>query len=135
MSSRPYLQPVLATRVRDEDIPHFIIPYHLYPIEMSLVIKTRETAAALGPAINSAVSASHTGRAAFEIRPIGDYVTDSTGDTRFTMFVLAIFAGASAMTGAIRQLLYDVRPFDGVTLAGVIALVVFVSVAAAGVPA
>jgi putative ABC transport system permease protein len=187
--------PVRATRVRDEDIPHFIIPYHLYPIEMSLVIKTRETAAALGPAINSAVSASHTGRAAFEIRPMGDYVTDSTGDTRFTMFVLAIFAGASvllasvglygtlaylvaqrtrefgirlalgssvsaiiamvvregavlaaagavlglagasAMTGAIRQLLYDVRPFDGVTLAGVIALVVFVSVAAAGVPA
>ncbi len=187
--------PVRATRVRDEDIPHFIVPYHLYPIEMSLVIKTRENAAALGPAIKNAVSASHTGRAAFEIRPMDDYVADSTGDTRFICSILAIFAGASlllasvglhgtlaylvaqrtrefgirlalgsgvsaiiamviresavlaaagavlglagasAATGAIRQLLYDVRPFDGVTLAGVSALVVFVSVAAAGVPA
>jgi ABC-type antimicrobial peptide transport system permease subunit len=44
-------------------------------------------------------------------------------------------AGTSAMTSAIQQLLYDVRPFDGVTLAGVIALVALVSVAAAGVPA
>jgi ABC-type antimicrobial peptide transport system permease subunit len=162
---------------------------------MSLVIRTKETAASLGPAIRHAVDASHTGRAAFEIRPMSDYVADSIGDTRFTMFVLAVFAaasvslasvglygtlayliaqrtrefgirlalgstvsaiiamvvregallaaagsvlglaGASVITGAIRQLLYNVRPFDGMTLAGVAALVALVSVAAAGVPA
>jgi len=187
--------PVRATRVRDENIPHFLIPYHLYPVEMSLVVKTRETAASLGPAIRSAVDASHTGRAAFDIRPMSGYVTDSIGDTRFTMWVLAAFAvtsvllaavglygtlayliaqrtpefgirlalgstvraiiamvvregavlaaagavlglaGASAVTGAIRQLLYNVNPFDGVTLTGVVALVALVSLAAAGVPA
>jgi hypothetical protein len=43
--------PVRATRVRDENIPHFVIPYPLYPIEMTLVVKTRETAASLGPAL------------------------------------------------------------------------------------
>jgi putative ABC transport system permease protein len=189
------IAPVRATGVRDEDIPHFVIPYHLFPIEMSLVVKTRETAASLGAAIRSAVDASHTGRAAFDIRPMSEYVTDSIGDTRFTMWVLAAFAvasallaavglygtlaylitqrtrefgirlalgftaraivamvmregvalaaagaalglaGAAAITGAIRQLLYNVSPFDGMTLLGVVALVALVAVAAAGVPA
>jgi ABC-type antimicrobial peptide transport system permease subunit len=44
-------------------------------------------------------------------------------------------AGAAAVTGAIRQLLYNVSPFDGATLFGVVALVALVAVAAAGVPA
>jgi ABC-type antimicrobial peptide transport system permease subunit len=46
-----------------------------------------------------------------------------------------VLAGASAVTGAIRQLLYNVSPFDGVTLLGVVVLVGLVAVAAAGVPA
>jgi predicted permease len=187
--------PVRATRVRDENIPHFLIPFHVYPIEMSLVVKTRETAVSLGPAIRRVADAVHTGRAPFDIRAMNDYVTDSIGDTRFTMFVLITFAlasvllasvglygtlayliaqrkrefgirlalgstvrniiamvlregalltaagaalglaGASAMTGAIRQLLYNVRPYDGVTLLAVVALVALVSMAAAGIPA
>ena len=44
-------------------------------------------------------------------------------------------AGVAAVTGAIRQLLYGVRPLDEVTLAGVVALVAVVAVCAAGVPA
>src|SRR6266702_8757389 len=40
-----------VTRVRDEDVPHVFIPYHIYPTEMSLAIKTRQTAASPGPAI------------------------------------------------------------------------------------
>lgn len=44
-------------------------------------------------------------------------------------------AGAAAVTGAIRQLLYNVSPFDGVTLFEVVTLVALVAVAAAGVPA
>jgi predicted permease len=187
--------PVRATRVRDEEMPHFVIPYHLFPIEMSLVIKSRQTAAALGPAIQAAVAASHTTRAAFDIRPMNDYVADSIGDTRFTMWVLAVFAaasvvlaaiglygtlayliaqrtrefgirlalgstiraiiamvmregallsaagtalglaGAAAIARAIRQLLFEVSPFDGVTLLGVVGLLALVSLAAAGIPA
>jgi predicted permease len=186
---------VRATSVRDENIAHFVVPYHVYPIDMTLVAKTRQTAAALAPAIQSAVAAAHTTRAAFDIRPMSDYVTDSIGDARFTMWVLAVFAaasvllaavglygtlayliaqrtrefgirlalgstvraivvmvmregvllaaaggalglaGAAAVTGAIRQLLYNVTPFDGATLFGVVALVALVAVAAAGVPA
>jgi len=53
-----------------------------------------------------------------------------------TAFGAAIgLAGSSAMTSAIRQLLYNVRPFDGITLLVVIALVGLVSVVASGVPA
>jgi predicted permease len=186
---------VRATRVRDENIPHFMIPYHIYPVEMSLVVRTGETAERIAPRIKSAVQAAHGGRAAFDIRPMSGYVSDSIGDTRFIMFVLAAFAGASvllaavglygtlayltaqrtrefgirmalgssekaivaivlresvllaaagaavgligvaAATGAIRQLLYGVRPLDGVTLAGIIALVGIVALGAASVPA
>jgi ABC-type antimicrobial peptide transport system permease subunit len=43
-------------------------------------------------------------------------------------------AGAFAMTGAIRQLLYNVRPFDGMTLVGVVGLVALVSIATAVIP-
>jgi ABC-type lipoprotein release transport system permease subunit len=39
------------------------------------------------------------------------------------------------MTQAIRQLLYNVSPFDEVTLLGVIVLVAVIAVASAGVPA
>jgi predicted lysophospholipase L1 biosynthesis ABC-type transport system permease subunit len=186
---------IRATRVRDENMPHFVIPFHLYPIEMSLMVKTRQSAASMAPAIQRAVDAAHTGRAAFDIRSMSNYVDDSIGDTRFTMLVLAVFAissvllaavglygtlaylvaqrtrefgirlalgstmrgivgmvvregallaaagagvglaGSWAMTQAIRQLLYNVSPFDGVTLLGVIVLVAVIAVASAGVPA
>ena len=43
--------------------------------------------------------------------------------------------GVTAVTGAIQNLLYGVRPLDGVTLLGVVVLLVGVAVAAAGVPA
>jgi putative ABC transport system permease protein len=186
---------VRVTQVRDENIPHFMIPYHLYPIEMSLIVKTRETAERMVPLIKFAVDAAHGGRTAFEIRPMSGYVSDSIGDTRFIMFVLAAFAGASvllaavglygtlayltaqrtrefgirlalgssvraivaiviqesvllvavgaavgligvaAATGAIRELLYGVRPLDAVTLVGVVGLVVIVALGAASGPA
>ncbi len=43
--------------------------------------------------------------------------------------------GVAAFTGAIRKLLYGVRPLDGVTLAGVVGLVAIIALGAAGVPA
>jgi len=43
--------------------------------------------------------------------------------------------GVAAATRAIRELLYGVRPLDGVTLAAVIGLVGIVALGAAGLPA
>jgi predicted permease len=186
---------VRTTKVRDENIPHFMIPYHIYPIELSLVVRTRETAGKMAPRIKLAVDAAHSGRAAFNIRPMSDYVSDSIGDAQFIVSVLAAFSGASvllaavglygtlayltaqrtrefgirlalgssvksivaivvresvllaaagaalgfigvaAVTRAIRELLYGVRPLDGATLLGVVGLVGIVALAAASVPA
>jgi putative ABC transport system permease protein len=186
---------VRTTRVRDETIPHFVMPYGDYPVGMSLVIRTYQTAERLAPGIRRAVDAAHGGWPAFDIRPMSAYVADSIGDTRFIMFVLAAFAAASvllaagglygtlaylttqrarefgirlalgssasaivaivmregfllavagaamglvgvaAVTGAIRELLYGVRPLDGVTLVGVVGLVGIVALGAASVPA
>jgi ABC-type antimicrobial peptide transport system permease subunit len=186
---------VRVRSVRDENNPHFMMPYGAYPTEMSLVVKTRETAERMAPRIKAAVDAAHGGRAAFDIRPMSDYVSDSIGDTRFILLMLAGFAGASvvlvtaglygtlayltvqrtrefgirlalgcsrealvaiviresvllaaagatlgligagAVTGAIRGLLYGVRPLDGVTLLGVIVFVGIVALGAASVPA
>ncbi len=92
---------VRATRVRDDNAPHFMMPYGDYPVEMSLVIKTRLAASQIAPGIKLAVDAAHGGRAAFDIRPMSDYVTDSIGDTRFILFVLAAFAGASVLLAAV----------------------------------
>jgi predicted permease len=186
---------VRVTRVRDDDIPHFMLPMIFFPDEMSLVVKTDQAAPRMAPGIKLAVDAAQGGRAAFDVRPMSDYVSDSIGDTRFILLVLAAFAVASvllaavglygtlayltaqrtrefgirlalgssvtdivaiviregvllavagaavgsvavaALTGAIRGLLYGVRPLDGLTLVGVVALVGIVALAAAGVPA
>lgn len=93
--------PVRVTRVRDENIPHFIVPFPVYPAEMSLEIKTRQTAEKIAPGIQLAVNAAHSGRAAFDIRPMNDYVSDSIGDTRFLLFVLAAFAAAAVLLAAV----------------------------------
>jgi predicted permease len=187
--------PVRAMRVRDAEIPNFLVPYHVFPHELSLVIKTRQSAASLAPAIRRAALEANTGRAVFDIRQMTDYVDDSIGDTRFLLVVLATFAcasvllasvglygtlaylisqrsrefgirmalgsgiaaivgmvvregalltasgavlgmaGALAVAGAIRQFLYNVAPFDRVTLAGVIGLLAVVALCAAAAPA
>ena len=68
---------------------------------MSLVIKTRNTAERIAPRIKTEVDAAHIGRAPLEIRPMSGYVSDSIGDTRFIMFVLAAFAGASVLLAVV----------------------------------
>jgi hypothetical protein len=93
--------PMRVTRFRHEGIPHFIIPLLFYPNEMSLVIKTSEPAERMAPGINRAVEAAHGSRAAFDIRPMSSYVSDSIGDTRFIMVVLATFAGTSVLLAAV----------------------------------
>jgi hypothetical protein len=186
---------VRVTRVRDESIPHFMLPYGSYPTSMSLVVKSDEPVERIAPLIQSAVGTGYGGRTAFEMRPMTDYVSDSVGDTRFILFVLAAFAassvllsavglygtlayltaqrtrefgirlalgssvralitiviresvllvasgaaigliGVTAVSRAISELLYGVRPLDGRTLAGVTVLLAIIALAAAGVPA
>ena len=94
---------VRATRVRDDNIPHFMIPFSAspVPVEMSLVVKTRESAERMAAPIKAAVDASHGGRAAFDVRAMDSYVSDSIGDTRFILFVLAAFAGVSVLLAAV----------------------------------
>ena len=94
--------PVRVTRVRDDSIPPFMMPYDgSYAREMSLVVKTHETTENMAPRIAAALDAAHAGRAAFDIRPMSGYVADSIGDTRFVLFVLAAFAGASVLLAAV----------------------------------
>ncbi|MDE3195339.1 MAG: ABC transporter permease, partial [Acidobacteriota bacterium] len=92
---------VRATSVRVADAPHFMMPYNLYPIDMSLVVKTRESAERIAPEIRRAVAAAHGGRAAFDIRPMSTYVADSIGGARFVLFVLAAFACTSLLLAAV----------------------------------
>jgi hypothetical protein len=86
-----------------------MIPFSAYPVELSVVVKTQASAERMAAPIKAAVDASHGGRAAFNIRAMDSYVSDSTGDTRFILFVLAAFAVASvllAMVGLYGTLAY-----------------------------
>ena len=183
------------TRVRDENTPHFILPFGPYPAGMSLVVRARNSAAALMPAIQTAVRSVRGGQATVDVHLMSDYVSDSIGDTRFMMVVLLVFSGTSVLLTAIglygtltyltmqrtrefgirlaigssiraivaivvresalltlagtaigllaaleiaetiRGMLYAVRPLDGVTLLGVVALVAFTALGSACIPA
>jgi putative ABC transport system permease protein len=92
---------VRSKQVRDERTPHLFVPYHIYPIELSLVIETGLSTAAIAPAIERTVAAMGTGRAVFDVRSMSDRVEESFGDTRFTMLVLVGFAAAALTLAAI----------------------------------
>jgi putative ABC transport system permease protein len=93
--------PVRVTNVRDEDVPHFMLPDTQFTGKISLVIKTSQAASRLAPAIQHALDVAHTGRAAFDIRSMNDYVADSVGDTRFILFVMGAFAVAAVLLAAV----------------------------------
>jgi putative ABC transport system permease protein len=89
------------TRVRDDNTPHFILPYGGYPSAMALVIRTRDTAEKIAPRIKAAAYKARAGQPVSDIRPMSDYVSASIGDTRFVVVVLTAFAGASVLLAAI----------------------------------
>jgi putative ABC transport system permease protein len=186
---------VRVTDVREEPLPHFFMPYHLWAGGQALMIRSAESSAALGPAIKHAVESLGTRRPVFDIRPLQDYVSQSVGDARFISLVLAGFAtaavmlaaiglygtlayltsqrtqefgvrmalgasaghvlrsvageglwlagvgaaagfaGAAATTSLVQGLLYNVTPFDGVTLIGVVCVVGVSACVAAVLPA
>jgi putative ABC transport system permease protein len=88
---------VRVTQVRDEPRPHFFVPYHVRPAEMSLVMKTRADVATLAPGIKRAVESIGNSRAVYDIRPMADYTAESVNETRFVMLVLVLFASASLL--------------------------------------
>lgn len=90
-----------VTRVRDANMPHFMIPYSTYPPYMSLVVKTTERPDTIAREIKAVIDSTPVGRAAFDIQPMSRYVSDSMGDTRFIFFVLSAFAGASVLLTAV----------------------------------
>jgi putative ABC transport system permease protein len=138
---------VRVSRIRDEGLPHIFLPYHFYSINLSLVIKTHESAAALGPAIKRTVESLGTGRAVFDIKPMDDYVAESIGDTRFTVLVLLGFAGVSLLLaglgvyGTLAYLIsqrtkeFGVRMALGASARQLVATVVCEGVALAGIGA
>jgi putative ABC transport system permease protein len=93
--------PVRATRVSDGEVPHVFFSYNVQQAEPYLVVRTRQSAATLGPALRRRVEALGTLRPVVDIRPMRDYVDLSIGDTRFTMLMLTVFAAMSLLLAGV----------------------------------
>jgi putative ABC transport system permease protein len=93
--------PIRARQVRDQGTATIFVPYHVYEIEETLVVKTHVSIAAIGPAIKQTVESLGPGRPVFDIRPMSEIVEASIDDTRFTMLVLAGFALAALLLAGV----------------------------------
>ena len=93
--------PIRARQVRDEGTPMIYVPYHVYQIEQTLVVKTRAPLAAIGPAIKQTVESLGPGRPVFNIRAMDEILEASIDDTRFTMLVLSGFAAAALLLAGV----------------------------------
>jgi putative ABC transport system permease protein len=89
------------TRVRDGNTPHFVLPYGMYPGNMSLVIRTHHSAEALAPKIQDAVNTARPGETRVDTGLMSSLVSQSIGDTRFLVAVLSAFASAGILLAAI----------------------------------
>ena len=95
---------VRSTRVedaRDRSFPHVFVPYHIWPIDLRLVIKTNRTAADLAPLIKRTAESHGTRRAVHDIRPMTALIADSVSDARFMMLILLGFAAISVLLAAV----------------------------------
>ena len=81
------------TAVRDETLPHVLVPYHIFPVQMTLVARMGIPGqeAVTGAAIKRVVEALGTTRAVYDVRPMTSYVRDSIAQNRFSMLVLVVF--------------------------------------------
>jgi predicted permease len=92
---------IRARDIRVSGTPMIYVPSHVYEIEQTLVVKTRASFSAIGPAIKQAVEALGPGRPVFDIRRMTDVVEASIDNTRFTMLVLSGFAVASLVLAGV----------------------------------
>jgi putative ABC transport system permease protein len=88
---------VRVTRVRDEPRPHFFVPYHVRPAELSVVLKTRADFATMAPVVKRAIESTGNSRAVYDVRPMADYTAESVNETRFLMLILVGFASVSLL--------------------------------------
>ena len=92
---------IRAGDIRDAVTPMIYVPSHVYEIEQTLAVRTRESLSTIGPAIKRAVEARGPGRPVFDIRSMEQIVAASIDNTRFTMLVLSGFAIASLVLAGI----------------------------------
>jgi putative ABC transport system permease protein len=92
---------IRARDIRESGTLMIYVPSHVYEIEQTLVVKTREPLSTIGPAIKKTVEALGPGRPVFDIRPMADIVRASINNTRFTMLALSGFAIASLVLAGV----------------------------------
>jgi predicted permease len=93
--------PIRTSQVRDQGTPTIFVPYHVYEIEETLVVKTHAPLATIGPMIKRTIESLGPGRPVFDIRPMDEIVEASIDDTRFTMLVLSGFAVAALLLAGV----------------------------------
>jgi len=81
--------------------PHLYLPYHLYPVELSLLARTDNPIASLAPTIEQRVESLGAGRAVHDVRPLTSYLDDSLSARRFSLMALAGFGVAALLLTAI----------------------------------
>lgn len=81
--------------------PHLLLPYHVYPIEMSLLARSGSPAEALAPEIERRIEALGAGRAVHDVRPLSAYLDDSLRGARFSVWALGGFAVCALLLTAI----------------------------------
>src|SRR5262249_7799747 len=91
---------VRTTSLKDDGVPSVFVPFHVAPRDLTLVIKTAPRANVTS-AIREVVASLGTGRTAYDIQPLADYVATATSASRLVTSVLLIFGAAALGLAAI----------------------------------
>ena len=86
---------------RDRSFPHVFLPYHLWAVDLRLVIKTDRPAADLAPLIKRTAESHGTHRAVHDIQPMSTLVAAPVSDARFMMLILVGFAGLAVLLAGV----------------------------------